>query len=566
MLSFLRTHNYRAFKEWTELSPKQLTIFVGPNGSGKSSLMHLISGIFSPGTAEESTARLQGLLPAEEEIRIEIACERADSKLDNELRSGFVAAVEQGELVVKKSSIVSEILALQGEAKSNGDHQNVVNLQHQPIEFGLTRKGFAWTGFLEDEVIIQEAMRSYRFFVTESCRRDRGKLVGFPFVEDIVDFPIHLYATPAAISAKTLESAAFSWHHQALDEEDPSQLYLVNDLRGYVLLEAYRINRELCEGRQQFQEIARPEDDESVELLKELNYSARMPSDARELDMIGQFAERKHVFEDARIDQYFGALLSRLKTIERARQVLAYHPDKASFIRLNVRWAVLRFCDLALHRSREIRRRLIHELVGKVHLERRVTYWPLEQQKSDIEAFTKAAERFSNDRIDALNRWLRRFHTDLHFIESDHSQFDWRLERISNGEPVYEFDRNSGTRQLIEILLLVASSEGEKLFFEHPENNLHPGAQAVLADLFIGKLREDSGSQLFVETHSEAFLTRLLELLEEGEFAEKDLAIYLVSSDDKKQSRVDLITSSGQVEDPEEEYELGLEASDLIQL
>jgi len=69
-----------------------------------------------------------------------------------------------------------------------------------------------------------------------------------------------------------------------------------------------------------------------------------------------------------------------------------------------------------------------------------------------------------------------------------------------------------------------------------------------------------------VETHSEAFLTRLLELLDEGEFAEQDVAIYLVSSDDKNQSHVDLVTSSGKVEDPEEEYELGLEASDLIQL
>jgi len=395
MLSFLRTHNYRTFKEWTEISPKQLTIFVGPNGSGKSSLMHLISGVFSPGTAEESTARMQNLLPAEEEIRLETACERPESKLDNELRSGFVATVEQGELVVTKSSIVSEILALQGDTNGNKDYQYVVNLQHQPVEFGLTRKGFAWTDFLEDEVVIQEAMQSYRFFMTESCSRDRGKLVGFPFVEDIEDCPIHLYATPAAISAKNLESASFSWHHQALDEEDPSQLYLVNDLRGYVLLEAYRINRELREGRQQFEEVARPDDDESVELLKDLNYSARMPSDARELDMIGQFAERKHVFEDARIDQYFGALLSRLKTIEHARQVLAYHTDKASFIRLNVRWAVLRFCDLALHRSREIRRRLIHELVGKVHLERRVAYWPLEQQKTHVDAFIKTLQGFS---------------------------------------------------------------------------------------------------------------------------------------------------------------------------
>ena len=126
------------------------------------------------------------------------------------------------------------------------------------------------------------------------------------------------------------------------------------------------------------------------------------------------------------------------------------------------------------------------------------------------------------------------------------------------------FEISTGIQQIVNFLLSSELNIGTKFFYEHPENNLHPGGQAVLADLFTD-LAMKNQNQVFVETHSEPFLTRLLQLIEEGELAADDVAIYLVSVDENYHSRADLIAPVSNAI-PEEMYDVALEETDLITL
>lgn len=555
MLSFLRTCNYSTYKDWLEISPRKLTVLVGPNGSGKSSIFRLIKQMFAH--REEEQKGWEKLLPAEGPMHLEIACERLSDSLSSEIRSGFVAERTQNGIQIMRSSTTTEAFTLQCEGMSNGSERFISNLLHQPIEFTLTRRGFDWNDHLEDEGIIEEAAQSYRFFMREFCMRDRGKLHGFPFATELEEHPAHLYASAKAVGEAELDADSFVWRYRQLEEEDPTLLYLVNDLRGYTLLEGYRIGRELQESINSESSDLNGDRNDGGE---DINYAGSLPSDARELDMIGQFAERKYVFNDARIDQYFGALISRLKDVEKANQRLATHNDKERFIRLSVRWTVLRFCDLALHRARELRRKHLKELSGKIFLEQKTQIWPDDNTDSLFLRINKLQE----EQVNRLNYWLKRFHCGLRFSAVNDPKVSWKLESIATGDSVTPFEISTGIRQIVEFLLTSELNIGTKFFYEHPENNLHPGAQAVLADLFTDIALKNQ-NQIFVETHSEAFLTRLLQLMEENELPADDVAIYLVSVDENHHARADLIAPVSSAI-PEEKYDVALEETDLVSL
>ncbi len=72
-----------------------------------------------------------------------------------------------------------------------------------------------------------------------------------------------------------------------------------------------------------------------------------------------------------------------------------------------------------------------------------------------------------------------------------------------------------GISQLIPVALqtILLPPKG-CLLVEQPEVHLHPAAQAALADLFLGNLREHR--QFIVETHSEHFVLRLRRRIAEG--------------------------------------------------
>jgi hypothetical protein len=102
------------------------------------------------------------------------------------------------------------------------------------------------------------------------------------------------------------------------------------------------------------------------------------------------------------------------------------------------------------------------------------------------------------------------------------------------------------------------------VYLEQPELHLHPRMQGDLADAFIGSINSPfTSTQLFVETHSEALILRLLKRIREiselpqGEvttdasFTSADLTINYVNKVDGKSSLTQArISSDGQMLDP----------------
>lgn len=85
------------------------------------------------------------------------------------------------------------------------------------------------------------------------------------------------------------------------------------------------------------------------------------------------------------------------------------------------------------------------------------------------------------------------------------------------------------------------------LAIEQPELHLHPAHQALLADVFVeaqntAKSKGGPSQYYVVETHSEALINRLGELIEEGEIDSKSVQVVIFGdlSDDLEQSDVTL--------------------------
>lgn len=79
----------------------------------------------------------------------------------------------------------------------------------------------------------------------------------------------------------------------------------------------------------------------------------------------------------------------------------------------------------------------------------------------------------------------------------------------------------SGIGQILPILHLCTASQKRNLFFQQPEEELHPAAQYEMADVLIASA-EKSGNRLLIETHSEHLLLRILRRIRNGELTFKE--------------------------------------------
>lgn len=89
----------------------------------------------------------------------------------------------------------------------------------------------------------------------------------------------------------------------------------------------------------------------------------------------------------------------------------------------------------------------------------------------------------------------------------------------------------------------------QTLAIEQPELHLHPAHQALLADAFAGAIRSkvsqsDRNINFIVETHSEAFINRLGELIERGDLHHDDVQIVVFSSGDEIDSPANVSLAS----------------------
>lgn len=108
---------------------------------------------------------------------------------------------------------------------------------------------------------------------------------------------------------------------------------------------------------------------------------------------------------------------------------------------------------------------------------------------------------------------------------------------------VWWASRSPGTRRTA-----FSASPVRPITMEQPELHLHPAHQAKLADALLRALQGNSSargpSPLFVvETHSEALINRLGELIEEGELNPEDVQVVVFSADQERDSRTSVDTS-----------------------
>lgn len=120
-----------------------------------------------------------------------------------------------------------------------------------------------------------------------------------------------------------------------------------------------------------------------------------------------------------------------------------------------------------------------------------------------------------------------------------------------NGQSVNVVDTGYGVSQILPVLAQIwwmqqsntrpvsnrfnNSFNVKTLAIEQPELHLHPAHQALLADVFAesinpkNKSTTGSNQKFIIETHSEALINRLGELIENGSVSEKDVQIVVFS-------------------------------------
>jgi hypothetical protein len=89
-------------------------------------------------------------------------------------------------------------------------------------------------------------------------------------------------------------------------------------------------------------------------------------------------------------------------------------------------------------------------------------------------------------------------------------------------------DVGVGVSQVLPVIVAALHAEPHHIVLvEEPESHLHPLAQSLLAELFVGVSKE-RGIQFIVETHSEHLFRRMQTLIAREEIRPSDCALYFV--------------------------------------
>ena len=127
------------------------------------------------------------------------------------------------------------------------------------------------------------------------------------------------------------------------------------------------------------------------------------------------------------------------------------------------------------------------------------------------------------DLLDQVNEWL--FRLGLHYtVHFDVMPFGRQgsvgeflimtLTDTRSGTQVSATDVGFGISQVLPIVISLVANKQSQILIEQPEVHLHPRLQASLGDLIVQSLQQ--GNQLFLETHSEHLMLRLMALVREG--------------------------------------------------
>lgn len=149
---------------------------------------------------------------------------------------------------------------------------------------------------------------------------------------------------------------------------------------------------------------------------------------------------------------------------------------------------------------------------------------------------------------DAFSDWVNEIFGYGVTVQKTEGHISINLEQ--NGKSVNVVDTGYGVSQVLPVLAQIwwmqfrnkritanqpdSNLSIETLVIEQPELHLHPAHQALLADVFVkSHLVDNSKNTLYlVETHSEALVNRLGELIGQGELKNEDVQIVIFSDSD----------------------------------
>jgi predicted ATPase len=128
-----------------------------------------------------------------------------------------------------------------------------------------------------------------------------------------------------------------------------------------------------------------------------------------------------------------------------------------------------------------------------------------------------------------VSNWLQQAEiaNDLHIKILSSRHFEIRLKHPYSNEEENLADVGFGCSQILPILVAGYSRPSDSiLIIEQPEIHLHPRAQAELGTFLYDISKRNL--QLFVETHSEHLLLRLLSYVAEGKLTPDDINVFYV--------------------------------------
>jgi len=105
-----------------------------------------------------------------------------------------------------------------------------------------------------------------------------------------------------------------------------------------------------------------------------------------------------------------------------------------------------------------------------------------------------------------------------------------------------------GTNQLVTILAKVLQSKNKFICIDEPEIHLHPSIIDKLVSVMI-EIAEQEGKQFLVSTHSEHFITSLLNSVAKKQIGNEDVKVYYLTKEGKEtKAESQAINKHGQIE------------------